>query len=83
MDEASELDALRNRLQQADLSVIHEGETRCCYARSDKSWVTDPSGVAWEAFQTLEDVPVYSGGDAEVACCTPDSAERARKACCA
>ncbi|MEX2366318.1 MAG: VOC family protein, partial [Pseudohongiellaceae bacterium] len=39
VDEDAELAALRERLESADLSVVNEGETVCCYARSDKSWV--------------------------------------------
>ena len=37
-----------------------EGETTCCYARSDKYWLTDPDGVAWEQFHTLGNIPVFS-----------------------
>ncbi|MEJ2755514.1 MAG: ArsI/CadI family heavy metal resistance metalloenzyme, partial [Gammaproteobacteria bacterium] len=60
VDEAHELDALRERLKDADMSLFDEGETVCCYARSEKSWVTDPSGIAWEAYQTMEDVQLFS-----------------------
>jgi lactoylglutathione lyase len=44
--------------------------TSCCYARSDKYWVTDPQGVAWEQFHTLGSIPTF-GGTKEVAaaCC--------------
>jgi len=31
----------------------------CCYAQSDKYWVTDPTGIAWETFHTLGSIPVY------------------------
>lgn len=34
-------------------------EQPCCYARSDKYWVTDPTGIAWETFHTLGSIPVY------------------------
>ncbi len=54
VDEDDELEALRDRLKSADMSVFDEGETVCCYVRSDKSWVEDPSGIAWEAYKTLE-----------------------------
>lgn len=75
VDEESELEELRQRLKAADLATFDEGETQCCYARSDKSWVQDPSGVAWEAFNTMEDVELYSGStkaaSATSACCVP------------
>ncbi|HEY2187816.1 MAG TPA: glyoxalase/bleomycin resistance/dioxygenase family protein, partial [Caldimonas sp.] len=35
-------------------------ETTCCYARSDKYWVTDPDGVAWEQFHTLDSIPTFN-----------------------
>ena len=36
-----------------------EQEQPCCYARSNKYWVTDPTGIAWETFHTLGSIPVY------------------------
>ncbi|HJV95537.1 MAG TPA: glyoxalase/bleomycin resistance/dioxygenase family protein, partial [Albitalea sp.] len=59
-----------------DMALLDEGETTCCYARSEKHWVTDPQGVAWEHFHTLADVPVFSEQRAEAAqqasaCCAP------------
>ena len=66
---------MRERIQNADMSIVDEGETVCCYARSDKSWVADPNGIAWEAYKTMEDVHVFSASelsDAEGdACCAP------------
>lgn len=32
----------------------------CCYAHSDKHWITDPQGVAWEHFHTLDNIPVFN-----------------------
>jgi hypothetical protein len=40
-------------------SVIEEKNTVCCYARSDKQWIADPAGVAWETFLTHEQATVY------------------------
>jgi len=59
-DDAAELAELKSRAQAADMALLDEGEVTCCYARSDKYWVTDPQGVAWEHFQTLANVPVFS-----------------------
>ena len=61
VDEDCELEELRARLKSAELSVFDEGETLCCYARSDKSWVMDPAGIAWEAYKTMEDVQLFAG----------------------
>tara|TARA_R110002096_G_scaffold165814_2_gene334660 strand:- start:424 stop:897 length:474 start_codon:yes stop_codon:yes gene_type:complete len=75
VEETHELEELRTRLKSADMAVFSEGETVCCYARSDKSWVEDPSGIAWETYQTMEDVQLFSSnaGDIEPACCTPET----------
>ena len=31
------------------MPVVDEGATTCCYARSEKHWVTDPQGIAWDS----------------------------------
>ncbi len=61
VDEDCELEELRARLKSAEMSVFDEGETLCCYARSEKSWVKDPAGIAWEAYKTMEDVQFFAG----------------------
>ena len=78
VDEDSELEALRERLKTADMSIFDEGETVCCYARSDKSWVADPSGIAWEAYKTMEDAQLFDAPDpaGQGACCPPASEEQ-------
>jgi catechol 2,3-dioxygenase-like lactoylglutathione lyase family enzyme len=74
-DDADELAALKARAEAADLALLDEGSTTCCYARSDKHWVTDPQGVAWEHFHTLGDIPVFreaaSVAASASACCAP------------
>lgn len=73
-----ELAELKARAEAADRAVLDEGETSCCYARSDKHWVTDPQGIAWEHYRTLDSIPVFSEhGKAAAApaqasaCCAP------------
>jgi hypothetical protein len=65
--------------------VLEEGATACCYARSEKSWITDPAGVPWEVFRTFGDSAVYGDG-AEASggrlAATPTGMAVA-KACCA
>ena len=58
-DTAEELAALRTQAEAAELSLRDVGETTCCYARSDKHWIVDPQGVAWEQFHTLGAIPVF------------------------
>ena len=75
-DTEEELRELKARAETADLALLDEGETSCCYARSDKHWVTDPQGIAWEHFHTLENIAVFGAGRATEspnasACCTP------------
>ena len=89
-DDAEELAAMKAQAESADMALLDEGETTCCYARSEKHWVTDPQGIAWEHFHTLGDIPVFSEAqktDSASACCTPASADvgaaAAPAACCA
>lgn len=58
-ESAEELDELHTRLQSADLSITAEKGANCCYANSDKYWVQDPSGIAWESFRSLDTIPFY------------------------
>jgi catechol 2,3-dioxygenase-like lactoylglutathione lyase family enzyme len=91
-DDADELATLKARAEAADMALLDEGETTCCYARSDKHWVTDPQGVAWEQFHTLGNIPVFSEGpkvEAASACCAPTTrgkpvgiAVKASNSCC-
>jgi catechol 2,3-dioxygenase-like lactoylglutathione lyase family enzyme len=65
VDEADELAELKARAQGADMALLDEGATTCCYARSDKHWITDPQGVAWEHFHTLGNIPVFNEAAAQ------------------
>lgn len=55
VDDVEELTEVSARLRAADRPVHDEGAATCCYARSTKSWVSDPDGVVWEAFHTHAD----------------------------
>ena len=91
VDDAGERQESHDRLQQADAGVSEEKDVSCCYARSDKYWVTDPAGVAWESFHSLGTVPFYNGEADDTgtgACCAPaagtgTAAESAKASCCA
>ena len=85
------------RLSALDAALEQEENIACCYARSDKYWVNDPSGIAWEAFHTLDTIPVFgepnktSGPDGAAAigaadvCCAPAPKKTmaVQAACCA
>lgn len=73
-DDPTELAALKARAEAADMALLDEGEATCCYARSEKHWLTDPQGIAWEHFHTLGSISVFSETqklEAAAACCTP------------
>jgi hypothetical protein len=78
-DNADELVELKARAEAADMALFDEGATSCCYATSEKHWITDPQGVAWEHFHTLGDIPVFSRREATA---TPAATAEA-SACCA
>ncbi len=74
-DTAEELAQLKDQAQSANMALIDEGETSCCYAQSDKHWITDPQGIAWEHFHTLGNIPVFHQARpskaSSSACCAP------------
>jgi hypothetical protein len=80
-----ELREVYGRLQQAQQPVLEEGVTTCCYAKSEKSWISDPQGLSWETFLTSDESTVY-GEDPDFksmksnACCTPTTPQGV---CCA
>jgi catechol 2,3-dioxygenase-like lactoylglutathione lyase family enzyme len=75
VDSGEELEALHGQLEAADRGVFAETGANCCYAKSDKYWVKDPAGIAWESFHSLGSIPLFGGTDAQQdaanACCAP------------
>jgi len=77
VDTDEELTALREQVAQAEISALDQPGTTCCYAHSDKYWITDPQGVAWETYRTLGVAEIYgassktSHDEAGAACCSP------------
>jgi hypothetical protein len=59
VDTDEEFRGMRAQLEAADARMIEESEQPCCYAKSDKYWVADPTGIAWETFHTLGQIQVY------------------------
>jgi catechol 2,3-dioxygenase-like lactoylglutathione lyase family enzyme len=75
VENAAELEEIYGRLALAERPIIEEQATTCCYAKSDKQWIADPQGVAWETFLTHGESTLYGAGGAieklEAACCEP------------
>ena len=84
VESQTELHEVYARLRNAGGTVIEQGQTACCYAQSEKSWIDDPSEISWETFHTTGENTVYGDGtgerEARVAhenfCCAPGSAPR-------
>ncbi|MGY8662386.1 ArsI/CadI family heavy metal resistance metalloenzyme [Bradyrhizobium sp. UFLA05-109] len=92
VENTDELHEVYARLRQAGGDVIEQGETTCCYAKSEKSWIDDPAGIAWETFHTTGESTVYGDGSGEntariarekaSACCAPQTSTKPASACC-
>jgi hypothetical protein len=52
VESQSELHEVYGRLRQAGGNIVEQGQTACCYAKSEKSWIDDPAGISWETFHT-------------------------------
>ncbi len=89
VDSDQELEAMYANLESADSAVVAERGANCCYAKSDKYWVTDPSGIAWESFHTLGSIPMFGTDEKKASesggCCASTKAALStskRAACC-
>jgi catechol 2,3-dioxygenase-like lactoylglutathione lyase family enzyme len=65
VESKTELHEVYGRLHKAGGGVIEQGETACCYAKSEKSWIDDPTGIAWETFHTTGASTDYGDGTGE------------------
>jgi catechol 2,3-dioxygenase-like lactoylglutathione lyase family enzyme len=90
VDSDEELAIIAERLDAAGRSVVKQENATCCYARGNKGWASDPSGISWETFHTFGESTVYGNDlaphpaasrpqDAE-SCCAP--APTSTSACC-
>ena len=74
VEDSAELAEVFSRVEHTQRPVLNEGQTTCCYARSEKNWVEDPQGVQWETFLTTGESTVYGAGAGEAGirpCCEP------------
>ena len=76
VESSEELEAVQQGLADAALPVAEQKQAACCYAQSDKYWSVDPQGIAWEAFHSLQSIPLF--GDDQIiqlesaaTCCKP------------
>lgn len=84
-----ELAELKHRAGAADRTLFDEGETVCCYAKSEKHWVTDPQGLAWEHYRTMDTSQTFGQRRDQVsqqiqglATKVAERLERSNNACC-
>src|SRR3546814_10203608 len=80
VESPAELGEVYGRIQAAERPVLEEGRTTCCYAKSEKSWISDPDGVVWEAFYTDGEATTY--GDSPALANLVASAPAAAANCC-
>ncbi len=82
VENKDELKEIYGRLHKAGGDVIEQGQTSCCYEKSEKSWIDDPAGISWETFLTSGESTDYGDGTGEReariahtnACCAPQAA---------
>jgi catechol 2,3-dioxygenase-like lactoylglutathione lyase family enzyme len=94
VESPDELQEVYTRLREAGGNLVEQGATSCCYAKSEKTWIDDPAGIAWEAFFTTGESTQYGDGTGEreariahgKACCEPQapsqSPPQTASACC-
>ena len=95
VDSDEELAVLRDQVRNADIAARDQPGAACCYANSNKYWITDPQGIAWETYHTLGSIPTFGqdaksavkvGSAVASACCVPGTKtgepDTARSTCC-
>lgn len=77
VDSDEALGEMRQQAAKAEIAASAQNNAACCYAESNKYWITDPQGIAWETFHTLANMPTF-GDDTKIApaesanaCCAP------------
>jgi predicted enzyme related to lactoylglutathione lyase len=94
VESQDELQEVYVRLHKAGGNVVEQGQTSCCYAKSEKSWIDDPAGISWETFFTTGESTHYGDGTGErqariaheKVCCEPQASSQSvpqtAAACC-
>ncbi len=91
VENTDELHEVYARLRKAGGNIVEQGQTTCCYAQSEKSWIDDPAGIAWETFHTTGESTTYGDGSGEngarlahvkeSSCCAPEAPKQGSTCC--
>ncbi|MDE1462655.1 ArsI/CadI family heavy metal resistance metalloenzyme [Spartinivicinus poritis] len=73
------LEKIKTAMELANQPIAAQQDTHCCYARSNKYWTTDPDGIAWEAFHSMETIATYHGQSNND---EPKNASKKQSSCC-
>jgi predicted enzyme related to lactoylglutathione lyase len=65
VEDQNELQQVYARLRNAGGEIVEQGQTACCYAKSEKSWIDDPAGISWETFLTTGESTDYGDGSGQ------------------
>lgn len=82
----NELQAIKQNLEETQNPIEVQEGTACCYSRSDKYWITDPQGIAWESFHSLNSIPTFndekeSSASEDNSTCCPTENESSSSCC--
>jgi catechol 2,3-dioxygenase-like lactoylglutathione lyase family enzyme len=69
VDSADDVMQWQKALTEKGLVKLVESDTKCCFARQDKVWITDPDGNEWEFFYVHEQLPVDQKPREKTSCC--------------
>ena len=78
VEDKEELNEVYARLHKTDAVITEQGQTACCYAKSEKSWIDDPAGISWETFLTIGESTDYGDGSRERGARSPMTDRAAR-----
>jgi len=87
-ENTEELKTIKQQLDATQTPIEAQQNAACCYVRSDKYWVTDPQGIAWESFHSLSEIPTFndkqaaSDGENPFSSCAPEPAKETASSCC-
>ncbi len=90
VESEEDLATIASRFDAAGQLVVKQENAACCYARGNKGWVSDPTGISWETFHTFGENTIYgndsaphlqvSKPSAADSCCVPSASSTS--ACC-
>ena len=79
-EDDNELQSIKQQLDATQAPIEAQQATSCCYSQSDKYWVTDPQGIAWESFHSLNEIPTFNdkktaANEANASACGPTTSK--------